>query len=147
MPDLERQGRMLGALLRIPFEAINLHVNTALRAAGFADIRPAHQTVFQQLPPEGARVTDLAERAQMTKQSMSALVDYLEEHGYMTRVPDPHDKRASIICRTERGWMVEQVARASIKQLETDWSNHLGEHELHQLRALLTKLGTILEEE
>ena len=145
MPDRELQGRMLGALLRIPFEAINLHVNTALRTAGFTDIRPAHQTVFQRLPPEGARVTELAEWAQMTKQSMSALVDYLEAHGYMERVPDPHDKRASIIRRTERGWTVEQVARASIKQLETDWSSRLGEQEFQQLRALLTKLVTILE--
>ena len=77
----ERRRRMIGALLRIPFQAINARLEAELAAAGFADLRPAHFSVFQHLPADGARVTDLAERAQITKQSMGYLVDHLEERG------------------------------------------------------------------
>jgi hypothetical protein len=43
----------------------------------------------------GARITDLAERAQVTKQTAGFLVDQLERAGYVRRVPDPRDARAS----------------------------------------------------
>ena len=136
---------MIGALLRVPFEAVNLHVNAALQGAGFTDISPAHQRVFQVLPPEGIRLTALAERAQVTKQSMGALVDHLEMGGYLERVMDPTDRRASFIRRTERGWRVEQTARASIQQLEMEWGRRLGAAKLRLLHELLRELVAIVE--
>ncbi len=138
-------GRMIGALLRVPYEAVNLQVNAALVAAGFDDIRPAHQTVFQHLSPGGSRLTELAERAQITKQSMGYLVDSLEERGYLERIPDPDDRRASIILRTERGWAVERAAREGIRRLEADWADRLGVERMQQLRGLLTDLVAALE--
>lgn len=144
MPEDEREQRLIGALLRIPFEAVNLRVNEALGAAGYGDIRPAHQTVFQHLGAGGARVTALAERAQITKQSMGALVDYLEQRGYVERVPDPTDGRASIVRHTERGRAVERTARAAIAQVEAEWAASLGEDRLRELRQILRDLGAIL---
>ncbi len=147
MEHLNPQNYMLGALLRIPFERINLHINQALSRAGFTDIRPSHQSVFQHLPHAGARITTLAESAQMTKQSMGALVDYLEERGYVERQPDPHDRRAYVVQRTARGWEVEHVARASIAQLEATWAASLGQEEYSDLCRLLQNLVTLLEDD
>jgi len=65
---------------------------------------PAHTAVFQHIEADGSRLTDLAERAQITKQSMGYLVDYLEERDYLERHADPSDRRATIICLTDRGW-------------------------------------------
>ncbi len=134
---------MLGALLRMPVAQINLHINQALHDAGFADIRPAHQSVFQHLPPEGARSTTLAAAAQMTKQSMGALVADLVAWGYLERCADPGDKRAHIVRRTARGWEVERVARTSLAQLQAAWAEAIGQEAFAQLYLTLEKLSEL----
>src|SRR3982074_2425673 len=94
----------IGILLRIAFHAVVQGVTEGLARAGFDDVRPAHSAVFQPLKAEGSRLSALAEGAQMTNQSMGYLVDYLQERGYVERVPDPSDRRATLIRLTERGW-------------------------------------------
>jgi DNA-binding MarR family transcriptional regulator len=135
---------MVGALLRAPLQAINERVAADLAAAGHAGVRPAHFAVFQYLPAEGAHATALAERAQMTKQSMGYLLDHLEREGYVERTPDPADQRARIVRRTPRGWAVEGAARASIQRLEDEWDEQIGAERMRQFRAVLADLGRLL---
>lgn len=144
MEDQPALVPMLGALLRAPVRAISARIAADLAAAGYGDLRPAHLAVFQHLPAAGARATVLAERAQMTKQSMGALIDYLAERGYVERVPDPVDQRARVVRRTARGWTVERAARASLQRLEGEWSAHLGADRMREFRAALADLGTLL---
>ena len=121
-------------------------MSEGLSEAGFDDIRPAHTAVFQHIRAEGSRLSELAERAQLTKQSMGYLVDYLERRGYLERRPDPTDRRAALICLTERGWDEVRAALAIIAQLEEEWARRLGERRMAQLRALLTELATTAEQ-
>lgn len=137
--------RMLGALLRLPSQAIAARVLSDLHAAGFDDLRSSHLVVFQQLPWDGGRVTELAERAQITKQSMSALVDHLIVGGYLERAADPRDGRARVLRRTERGWAVERAARESIRALEAEWAAALGAERLAECRAFLADLADLLD--
>ena len=130
-----------GILLRIPYQQVVRRVTAALSGAGFDDLRPAHTAVFQHIEADGSRLTDLAERAQITKQSMGYLVDHLEQRGYLERRPDPSDRRASLICLTERGWAQIRAALTSIAGLEEEWARALGEDRMQQLRELLTELG------
>jgi DNA-binding MarR family transcriptional regulator len=138
--------RMIGALLRIPREAALRQVVNGLEAAGFGDVRPAHFTVFQHVPPEGMRLTDLAEAALMTKQSMGYLVDDLEALGYVERVPEPGDRRAKLVRLTPRGRQVDETVRAVIRDLEAAWAARLGEDEYAQLTRLLRALIAMLED-
>ena len=105
LPDTtaRRAPENVGVLLREPFLALTEQVHERLAEAGYPEIRPAHGTVFQFLDDEGTRVSVLAERAQMTKQSMAELVAHLEAHGYVERVPDPSDRRAKLVRATRRG--------------------------------------------
>jgi DNA-binding MarR family transcriptional regulator len=137
---------MIGALLRIPREATLRRVVDGLAAAGFGDVRPAHFTVFQHMPPEGIRLTALAEAALMTKQSMGYLVDDLEALGYVERVPDPADRRAKLVRLTSRGRAVDDTVRAVIRHIEADWARRLGEQEYQQLTRLLRALIAMLGE-
>lgn len=139
--------RLIGALLRIPREAALRQVLVGLEAGGFGDVRPAHFTVFQHLPPEGMRLTALAESALMTKQSMGYLVDDLEALGYVERVPDPIDRRAKLVRLTVRGRQVDDTVRAVIHEIEADWSAGLGEENYRQLLHLLRALIALLEEQ
>ena len=132
---------MLGVLLRRPLRLLTARVAADLAAAGFADLRPAHLTVFQQLDAAGSRLTDLAARAHMTKQSMGALIDDLERRGYVERAADPADGRARIVRRTERGWAVEQAARASIGAFEAEWTLRVGPERMRQFRDVLAEFA------
>ncbi len=138
--------RMIGALLRIPREAAIRQTLDGLAAAGFEDVRPAHFTVFQHMPPQGIRLTELAEAALLTKQSMGYLVDELETRGYVERAPDPTDRRAKVVRLTARGRQVEDTVRATIQRLEDEWAAHMGQEDYHQLTRLLRKLIALLNE-
>jgi len=131
----------LGILLRGPYQEIVRRIADELAKAGFDDIRPAHTVVFQHIRAEGSRLSALAQRAQITKQSMGYLVDYLEECGYLERKPDPSDRRASLIFLTERGWNQIRAALAIIATIEEEWTHALGPTEMNQLRTQLTRLN------
>jgi len=142
----QEDRRMIGALLRIPREATIQQVVAGLVAAGFGDVRPAHFTVFQHMPPEGIRLTALAEAALLTKQSMGYLVDDLEARGYVERVPDPGDRRAKVVRLTARGREVEETVRTVILQIEAQWETRLGRDDYAQLLRLLRALIALLSD-
>jgi len=136
---------MIGALLRIPFQETVARVYQRLIEAGYTDLRPTHFALLQHLRPEGVQVTELARLAQMTKQSMGALVDYVEERGYVERVADLSDRRAWLIRLTPRGHEVEHVARAAIEELETEWTQSLGNERFAALLSTLQELVALIE--
>jgi DNA-binding MarR family transcriptional regulator len=136
---------MIGALLRIPFQATVDRVYQRLKEAGYTDLRPTHFAALQQMRPEGLHVTELADLAQMTRQSMGALVGYLEARGYVERIADPNDRRAWLIRLTARGHTVERVARAALAELEAEWASALGEKRFMALYSTLRDLVAVFE--
>lgn len=121
-------------------------MSTGLARAGFEDIRPAHTAVFQHIQADGSRLTDLADRAQITKQSMGYLVDYLEQQGYLERRPDPDDRRVTLIGLTDRGWDQVRAALTIIATIEQQWTARIGERQMNQLREALNDLATHRDE-
>ncbi len=142
LPGSSRDERPnVGILFRLLHQEVVQRVSSGIADVGFEDIRPAHTAVFQHIEADGSRLTDLAERAQITKQSMGYLVDYLEQHGYLERRPDPNDRRVTLICLTDRGWAQIQAALATIATLEDEWTHELGAKPMQQLRKLLIQLA------
>ena len=86
----------------------------------------------------------LAERAQITKQSMAELVVHLERHGYVERIPDPGDRRAKLVRATPRGSEVYAIAREFVAELEAEWAARLGKLKMRRLRELLEELNAAL---
>ncbi len=132
---------MLGVLLRQPLRALLAELNQGMRDAGFTDLRPAHSAVFMGLHTEGTTITELAERASMTKQSMGALVKYLEERGYVSTTPHPSDGRAKLVRLTRKGKATEEPARRNIQRIQDKWERQLGGGEMQALLRLLRKLA------
>lgn len=135
----------MGALLRSANRAFAERIHQGLTQGGFTDLRPPHLVVFQHMRAEGRRSTELAEQAQMTKQSMGYLIDYLEERGYLAREADPLDGRARIIKLTGRGEEVERVAREVAAEIEADWARLLGHDRMEELHQSLADLTDMLE--
>ena len=135
----------LGLLLFIPYRAMETRVFAALADAGFDDITPAQARVFQRLAPAGSRLTELAEQAQITKQSAGFLVDQLERAGYVERVPDPSDARARLIRVAERGARAIPLAAQVVADVEAEWTAHLGTRRAAQLRSILSDLRELTD--
>ncbi|MEP4484724.1 MAG: MarR family transcriptional regulator [Halioglobus sp.] len=115
-----------------------------LHQAGYADIRPAHQTVFANLGTGAVRVSELAERAQVTQQAMGKTLKELERRGYIVRSVDTHDKRAKAIELTDKGEAMAQFALRIQAQVRQEYAIKIGVEELdaleQQLRTALGKL-------
>ncbi len=135
----------LTTLMEAAYAALVDEVHRQLDAAGFADIRPAHGSVFETIGQSGNRVTEMAERAQITKGSMVELVDYLERRGYVERGPDPRDGRAKIVRLTPRGWEAVRVAAAAIESVEARWTSQLGARRMSTLRRALEAMLGLLD--
>lgn len=134
-----------GLLLYIPYRALENRVFEALAAAGYDDFTPAQAKVFQRIGPDGTRLTELAEAAQVTKQTAGFLVDQLERSGYVRRVPDPTDARARLVKIAPRGKKTLPLAAAAVAEVEAEWAAHLGPRRMTQLRAALTALREITD--
>lgn len=134
----------LAILLREPFRISSLRLHERFAERGHPEVRPPHGNVFQFLDDGGTRVSVLAERAQITKQSMAELVAHLERHGYVERTTDPHDRRAKLVRATPRGEEVYEIAREFVVDLEAEWTKRLGSAKIRELRQLLVELNAAL---
>lgn len=116
-----------------------------VRRAGFEDVTLAQGRVAARIGEEGTRLTELAAQAQVTKQSAGAVVDQLEQAGYVERVPDPTDARARLVRLAPRGREVQAVARRVEREIEREWELHLGPERMAALRDALVDLRQITD--
>lgn len=118
-------------------EALQAH----LVAAGFEDHRLVHHNVMAHVTYEGIRLTELADKAGITKQAMSELVIDLERLGYLQRAADPKDGRAKLIGFTDKGRAAVEAAMRAFADMDAA----LGDRSVRSLRrGLLTILDTPL---
>jgi DNA-binding MarR family transcriptional regulator len=132
---------MIGALLRLPWEAIQEHMLERLHADGFADFDASYLIVVQYPGPQGERPSDLAARLRISKQALNHLLGQLEHLGYLERRPDPDDRRSKRIALTPRGTRAATTIRKAVAEMEDAWKQQLGPRRFAQLRALLQELN------
>ena len=99
---------LLGALLRMPLDAIRARMLDDVHAAGYLDVVAAHGAVLRYPGPDGRRPSDLAAEAGMSRQAMNYLLGQLEQLGYLVRGNDDTDGRSRRVSLTDRGWAVRQ---------------------------------------
>jgi DNA-binding MarR family transcriptional regulator len=135
----------VGLLMFIASRDVETRVAAAMRRAGIDDITLAQARVAARIGPNGTRLTELAEQAQVTKQTATALVDRLEAAGYVERVPDPSDGRARLVRLTARAETLMPIARAEEQRIEQEWEAHLGARRMRDLREALVRLREITD--
>ena len=134
---------LIGALLRLPWEAVQRRMLERLHERGFADLDAAHLNVFQYPGPQGARPSELAARLRISKQALNYLLGELERLDYLERRPDPDDQRSKRITLTRRGTSLIPVIREAVGEIEREWEAALGAERFAQLRGLLLELNQL----
>jgi len=140
-PDNARGPIPLPGLMEIVEEALFAEFRQELETSGYGDIRPTHGCVFRFIREEPLRLTELASLAGMTKQSIGEVIDNLVELGYVQRVPDPQDRRAKLLCLTERGEEAQKVGFGLFRKIEQRWARRYGPERFAQLRELLEEIA------
>jgi DNA-binding MarR family transcriptional regulator len=135
----------IGLLLFIPYRTLEQRVFERLAQEGFGDITVAQGRVFARIGAQGSRIVDLAEQAQVTKQTAGFLVEQLEKAGYVVRTAHPTDRRAQLVRVGPRGEAAVKVGAAAIEEVESEWTAHLGARDVQHLRRILTQLREITD--
>lgn len=131
---------LIGALLRVPWEAVQRNMLERLHERGFDDLDAAHLNVFGYPGPQGARPSELAARLRISKQALNYLLGELERLDYLERRADPDDGRSKRVALTARGVAAVGVIREAVAEMESGWKLQLGPKRFAELRALLTEL-------
>lgn len=134
MLDEANRSKNLRQLLIRAGRALNAMIAEELDKRGYAKVRPSHSSLLANLEFEGSSVTDIADRAGMTKQAMGLLVAELEQLGYIARTPDEKDKRAHTITPTKSGKKLMADTLQIVDEIEERYSNILGDQTMNGLR-------------
>jgi len=127
------------SMLGQAYSLLGFQIVEGVVGAGFPQ-KPKHSAVFAQISPDGSRLTELAQKANMTPQAMGELVDELVNMGYVVRRPDPDDGRAKLILLTKLGRDAVAAGLQTIEGIEEQMTEILGERGHRELRRLLSKL-------
>ncbi len=137
---LKTESMLIGALLRVPAQAIQRRIIKELNLAGFKELRLPHMAVLQFPGPDGTRPSTLAERAGMSKQAMNQLLRSLESLGYIVRSDAPDQGRARLVRFTKRGRAAYSKIHDILRDIESEWSGELGPKQFAQLKELLLRI-------
>jgi DNA-binding MarR family transcriptional regulator len=131
----------LGFLLAKATQRWNGLLHDRFVAAGFAEVRPSYGSILVPLFEEdGLRMSELARRARLSKQTMTTMVPLLERDGLVMRRADPSDGRAALVFLTARGRQLEPVAAAILAELDQLARKQLGAEAVGEVKEALREL-------
>ncbi|NBJ11271.1 MarR family winged helix-turn-helix transcriptional regulator [Microvirga arsenatis] len=136
----ENDPPFVGALLRQCWRRARDRIQEAIRAAGFDDLQEAHLAVFTYPLPDGVRPADLARRMGMSPQATNYLIAQVEALGYLERRASEGSERR-LVYMTERGWQVGETIFASLRELQAEWADEVGQKRFADFMAVLRRLA------
>jgi len=136
----------VGRYIREAFIFMLEDLNEGLRAH-YPGVTPSQGRIMTLLDREGVRMSVLAERAQLTKQSLSELVVGLEALGLVVRRPDPADGRAKLVRPTKHGEEAMRRGFEVAQSMHQRWTDLIGPREMQRLMHSLGRLVSALTDE
>jgi len=138
--DIEPPPPFIGYSMRVVWQWVWAENFEAVVRAGYTDVNPAHVSLFRYPGLDGYRLTDIAQRMQITKQSVHELIGHLESLGYLVRGPDPTNRRARLVRLTPKGRRLQDVVRAQAQDAERQVAAILGPRRFAQFQESLSLL-------
>jgi DNA-binding MarR family transcriptional regulator len=137
----ERPGYELPLHLVGAFRTLVDALHEELAERGHPDARPIHGFALQALGPGGATTADLGRRLGVSKQGAAKTAAALERIGYVSREPDPGDRRAVLLRPTAAGLEMLALSAEIFDRLRGEWAERLGARRLERLEDDLRELA------
>lgn len=109
------------------------------------DINLGHFSVLPYVDEQGVRATVIAQCSGISKQAVGKTLDDLKAKGYLMALPDPQDKRASLVRLTDKGVAMMRLALQATKDVERHWSSLIGDESVGVLKSICGDLLMKLE--
>ena len=117
----------LGFLLAKASKRWNERLAEHFAERGFAEVRPSYGSVLVPLLEEdGLRMSELARRSRLSKQTITTMVRVVERDGLVARRPDPDDGRAARVHLTQRAKAFRPIAEETLAELDSEVEKRLG---------------------
>jgi DNA-binding MarR family transcriptional regulator len=134
----------LGFVLAKASQRWNERLARAFAERGYPEVRPSYGSVLLPLwESDGLRIGRLAERARLSKQTLTTLVRLCERDGLVTTRRDPADGRATLVSLTERSRAFGAVAAEVVAELEREVERRLSPAGRRALEAALKEVMEI----
>jgi len=111
-----------------------------LAKRGYDDIRPVHDFALNSILSGAADASQLGRAMSVTKQAAARTISVLEERGYVSREPDPDDRRRMRLRVTERGLAMMREGESIFDEIRERWENQMGADALGTVEAALRQL-------
>ena len=134
----------LGYLLAKASQRWNALLRERFAARGFGEVRPAYGSVLLPLfEQDGLRMSEIAARSRLSKQTMTTLVRATERAGLVARERDPEDGRAFRIRLTARGRAFHPAAEDVLAELDLLVASSVSAIDLETTRRILKGVMTL----
>ena len=137
----------IGSLLKKIYRLYSSSILKSLKDKGFTDLRPSFLEVLLYICENsgGPTIKDIGNACGLKKQTMTSHLNELESRDYILRRPNLHDKREQNVFLTESGEKFKLILFESIKEIENDFGNKIGNVELDRIQSVLENLYLQLE--
>lgn len=143
-PFSSQAGQTIPALVQLLARSGTERLRGEFAARDMGGLRPLHALLLVPLLGGGRHASDLAETLGVSRQAVAQVVTRLELDGYLTRIADPGDARAKLVCLTPRGRAALRTMRATALAVEDEWRQRLGAERLAGFRdTLITLLSDV----
>lgn len=127
----------IGIMLVSLIEAYEASLREAYARAGFGDVRRSHGYVLRYLEQSGSRITDVARRAGITKQTAGKIVQDLERLGYVEVGQVPGDNRVRLVQFSAHGRELVEISKTLVAQIHERYAARAGRETLARFDAAL----------
>jgi len=107
------------------------------KGAGFDDVRRPHGHVLRYLDREGTRISDIAQRTGITKQTIGKLVQELERLGYVDVIGIAGDGRVKLVRFSPRGRQLIEMSRHALQRIHAAYAEAVGQSTFERFEATL----------
>lgn len=143
MDDADRLNYSTPTLMRAARGAYAQSIRARLHAIGVDDLPRNGVFVLAGIDPTGGPRQDLPTGLGVSKQAVSQVIDVLVNRGYLTRNPDPGDRRRISLELTGRGQEVVDAALHGVEDVDQRLLERVSADQVEAMRVVLATLAEI----
>jgi DNA-binding MarR family transcriptional regulator/catechol 2,3-dioxygenase-like lactoylglutathione lyase family enzyme len=130
-------------LMRAARGAYARAIRAQLHELGVEDLPRNGSFILAGIDATGGPRTDLPAELGVTKQAVSQVIDILVGRGYVTRHPDPSDRRRIVLDLTDSGQEVLHAVVRGVDEVDRELTERTSPEQVAALRAALKALADI----